>query len=195
MSLSNTSRKALEAYLDHLPYGTTISVSAKNAAKISGTDDYLSATLIPSHCDSDWIGIDGNSVASRVSDEIVAEILSLADPTDAARVVFGALSVVHSDNPPAIEEGDTYIRRSADDSWAVRVADRDLGNADGERLPLNFEVSDPLAQVPTVYGTVDGAHGEFLLLGDGSGRRVNVYNGILVGHGDIEDASEEDPTF
>lgn len=193
MALSKSTVDKLTEYARSLPDGTVIARAS--------TDDVASYELVAafredSHFDHDWIGMYRNGSTDRVPTEVVAGLLEHVDPLPVARIAFGALEAVYGDDAPRIEAGQTYIRRTHDDSFAVRVAETEMGTAGGDRLPLTFEVPDPLAKAEKVTGyTVDPfsgrqVRGTFLLLGDGSGRRVNIYNGTIVDHEDIEDAKE-----
>lgn len=193
MALSKSTVDKLTEYVESLPDGTVI---ARASADDAAGYELVAAFRVDSHFDHDWIGMYGNGEASRVSTELVARLLEHVNPLAPARVAFGALESIHGVDAPRIEAGQTYIRRTYDDSFAVRVAETEMGTAGGDRLPLTFEVPDPLAKAEKVTGyTVDPfsgrqVRGTFLLLGDGSGRRVNIYNGTIVDHEDIEDAKE-----
>lgn len=193
MALSKSTIGKLAEYVESLPDGAVIARPS--------TDDVAGYELVAafredSHFDEDWIGMYGNGATDRVSTHRVARLLEHVDPLAAARIAFGALEAIHEDDASRIEVGQTYIRRTHDDSFAVRVAETEMGTAGGERLPLTFEVSDPLAKAERVTGyTVDPfsglrARGTFLLLGDGSGRRVNVHDGTIVDHSEIKGARD-----
>lgn len=193
MALPKSTIDKLAEYAESLPDGTVIARPS--------TDDVASYELVAafredSHFDHDWIGMYRNGSTDRVPTEIVAGLLEHADPLPFARIAFGALESVHGDDAPRIEAGQTYIRRTHDGSFAVRVAETEMGTAGGARLPLTFKVSDPLARAERVSGyTVDPSsglrvRGIFLLLGDGSGRRVNVHDGTIVDHSEIEGARD-----
>lgn len=184
MALSKSTVDKLTEYARSLPDGTVIARAS--------TDDVASYELVAafredSHFDHDWIGMYRNGSTDRVPTEVVAGLLEHVDPLPVARIAFGALEAVYGDDAPRIEAGQTYIRRTHDDSFAVRVAETEMGTAGGDRLPLTFEVPDPLAKVERVSAktTKYGPRGTFLLLGDGSGRRVNIYNGAIVNHDDL----------
>lgn len=191
MALSKSTVEKLVEYVESLPDGTVIARASTDDA-----DGYelVAAFREDSHFDQDWIGLYGNGASDRVSTDLVAHLLEHVDPLAATRIAFGALEAVHGDDAPRIEVGQTYIRRTHDDSFAVRVAETEMGTAAGDRLPLTFKVPDPLAKVERVTGyTVDPfsglrERGTFLLLGDGSGRRVNVHDGTIVDHSEIKGA-------
>lgn len=194
MALSKSTVEKLVEYVESLPDGTVI---ARPSTDDAAGYELVAAFRQDSYFDEDWIGLYGNGASGRVSTDLVARLLEHVDPLSAARIAFGALEAVHGDDAPRIEVGQTYIRRTHDDSFAVRVAETEMGTVGGDRLPLTFEVSDPLAKVEKVTGyTVDPLSGEprrrgtFLLLGDGSGRRVNVYNGTIVDHSEIKGARD-----
>lgn len=193
MALSKSTVEKLVEYVESLPDGTVI---ARPSTDDAAGYELVAAFRQDSHFDEDWIGLYGNGASDRVSTDLVARLLEHVDPLPAARIAFGALEAVHGDDAPRIEVGQTYIRRTHDDSFAVRVAETEMGTAGGDRLPLTFEVPDPLAKVEKVTGyTADPfwglqARGTFLLLGDGSGRRVNVYNGTIVDHSEIKSARD-----
>lgn len=184
MALSKSTVEKLVEYVDSLPDGTVI---ARASTDDAAGYELVAAFREDSHFDEDWIGMYRNGATDRVSPDLVARLLEHVDPLPVARIAFGALEAVHGDDAPRIESGQTYIRRTHDDSFAVRVAETEMGTAGGDRLPLTFEVPDPLAKVERVSASTTeyGPRGIFLLLGDGSGRRVNVYNGAIVDHGDL----------
>src|SRR5699024_942053 len=193
MALSKRTIGKLAEYVESLPDGTVIARPS--------TDDVAGYELVAafregSHFDEDWIGMYGNGSTNRVSAHRVASILEHVDPLSVARIAFGSLEAVHEEDAPQIEVGQTYIRRTHDDSFAARVAETEMGTAGGDRLPLTFEVPDPLAKVEKVSGyTVDPfsglqVRGTFLLLGNGSGRRVNVHDGTIVDHSEIKGARD-----
>lgn len=193
MALSKSTVDKLSEYVESLPDGTVIARPSTDDAAVY---ELVAALREDSHFDEDWIGMYGNGTTARVSTHHVARLLEHVDPLRAARIAFGALEAVHGDDAPRIEAGQTYIRRTHDNSFAVRVAETEMGTVGGERLPLTFEVSDPLAKAEKVAGyAVDplsgiGVRGTFLLLGDGSGRRVNVHDGTIVDHSEIKDAED-----
>lgn len=184
MALPKSTIDKLTEYAESLPDGTVI---ARPSTDDAASYELVAAFRENSHFDHDWIGMYGNGSTERVPTETVAGLLEHVDPLPVARIAFGALEAVHGDDAPRIEAGQTYIRRTHDDSFAVRVAETEMGTAGGDRLPLSFEVPDPMAKVERVSASTTeyGPRGIFLLLGDGSGRRVNVYNGAIVDHGDL----------
>lgn len=187
MALSRTARENLTNYINGLPDGTVLASASDDDIAYY---EIVAAWRNDSTFDEDWVALYANGSPRRVGGKALVDLLTRIDPLKVSRIAFGALEALHGDDAPRIEAGQTYVRRSADDSFAVRVAQEEMGTAGGERLPLTFVSGDPLADVENILGDVDDESSTFTLLRDGSGRRVDLYSGRIVDHSEIENARE-----
>lgn len=181
-------KSVLADYLDFLPSGTVI--AASDSATIPGHELVAAVRLDSRFDEEEWMGLSANGSARRAGTSEVVGLLRRVDPLAVARLAFDASGAVVLPGL-TVKEGQTYVRCTHEGSFAVRVAGKDLDDARGMRLPvLSDLVVDHLAGAEKVAGTVDGVRGVYLLLGDGSGRRVNVHDGTIVDHSEIEGARD-----
>lgn len=98
-----------------------------------------------------------------------------------------------ADPDAPIEEGDFYVNRTHGQSYAFRVAKGPMDNAGGRRRlvysPRQAQACEDLRDEATVTGRA-GRHADvqtYVLLSDGSGRRVSTFDGTTIDHDDLWD--------